>query len=295
MELLRRKKSTICFFILPALVAYLAIATFPIFASVGMSFTKWNMGGFQKWIGLKNFVQLFTIDDIFLGSIQHVLYATVLSICVQMPLSVLLAYLLTRTHRARDAFKVVFFMPNMISTTAIGILWMFVYNLNFGLLNSLLEIIGLGNLAMPWLGESSTALTCVILVACWQYIGYHMIIYLCAMQSIPQSINEAASIDGANAWQTFWKITFPMLIPILKVDLVLITTGSLRMFDIVFVMTGGGPNHSTEMIATHMYTRTFQGLQFGYGSAMGVVLAFMCILITVILNIIFNRIERSAK
>jgi len=293
MEALRRKKRTICLFVLPALIAYLAVSTFPILASTAMSFFKWNVAGNQGWIGLKNYMQLFTIDDIFKGSVQHVLYAMLLCVAIQMPLAILLAYLLTRTRHGRNAFKVMFFMPNMISTSAIGILWMFVYNLNFGLLNSLLKALGLGDYVMPWLGETSTALTCVIVVACWQYIGYHMIIYLCAMQSIPQSINEAAAIDGANAWQTFWRITFPMLIPILKVDMILITTGSLRMFDIVYVMTNGGPIHSTEMIATHMYTRTFRGLQFGYGSAMAVILTLMCVLITIILNASFKRIERT--
>ena len=181
----------------------------------------------------------------------------------------------------------------MISTVAAGLLWMFVYNYNFGLLNSFLRLLGLESLTLPWLGEESTALTCVVLVACWQYIGYHMIIHLCAMQNIPQTINEAAAIDGASAWQNFWRITLPMLAPILKLDLVLIATGSLRMFDIVFVMTGGGPNHTTDMIATHMFTRTFRGMQFGYGSAMAVILTVMCLIITVLLNVFFKRLEKQ--
>lgn len=293
METLRRKKSTILLFVLPALVAYLSVATFPIIASFGMSLFKWNVKGNQGFVGLKNFAQLFSIDNIFQEAIGHGLYATALCLLIQLPLSILLAYLLTRTQRARDLFKVTFFLPNMISTAATGILWMFVYNLNFGLLNSLLRGMGLGSLAMPWLGESSTALTSVIMVGCWQYIGYHMIIYLCAMQSIPQALNEAAAIDGANSWQIFWRVTFPLLVPILKVDTVLITTGSLRMFDIVYVMTSGGPNHATEMIATHMYTRTFKGMQFGYGSAMAVVLTLMCILITVVLSGMFRRAEHA--
>jgi raffinose/stachyose/melibiose transport system permease protein len=295
MEALRRDKKTICLFILPALVTYLLVAAFPILCSVGMSFFKWNVAGNQGFIGLKNYRQLFTIDDIFLGSVGHVFYAAFLCLAVQVPLAILLAYLLTRTRRSRDFFKVGFFIPNMISAAATGILWMFVYNLNFGLLNGLLRLVGLGGMAAAWLGEPSSALTCVILVACWQYIGYHMIIYLCAMQSVSQSILEAAEIDGANAWQTFWKITFPLLMPILKVDAVLVTTGSLRLFDIVYVMTNGGPNHATEMIATHMYTRTFKGMQFGYGSAMAVVLTVLCVAITVLLNLAFRRVEENSQ
>lgn len=291
MDALRRNKRTICLFILPALILFFVFEAFPIFASLGMSFFKWNVAGNQGFRGLKNYRQLFTIDDIFLDSVGNVWYATALCLVTQIPLAILLAFLLTRTRKGRDFFKVAFFIPNMISTAATGLLWMFVYNYNFGLLNSLLRTIGLDQFAMAWLGEENTALTCTILVDCWRYIGYHMIIYLCAMLAIPQEINEAAAIDGANAWDIFWRITLPSMISVLKVDAVLVATGSLRIFDMVYVMTGGGPNHATEMVSTHMFTRTFKGMQFGYGSAMAVVLTVMCLLCAGVINGVFKKLE----
>lgn len=280
---------------MPALICYLAIAAFPLLCSVVMSFCKWDVAGMQGFVGLKNYLQLFTLDRTFKKAFLHTMQTTGLCLAIQIPGAVLLAYLLTRIRRGRNFFKVVYFVPNMISTAAIGILWVFILHPEFGLFNSLLNVIGLDSLASPWLGDPKTALVCVAVAASWQYIGYHMIIYLCSMQNISADILEAAEIDGANSWQTFWKITFPLIIPILKIDMVLVTTGSLRMFDIIFVMTGGGPNHASEVIATHMYTRSFQGMQFGYGSAMAVILMVLCVTATGILNAVFHKAENNIE
>lgn len=291
MEKLRRKKGTICLFVLPAVICYLLVTAFPLLCSVVLSFTDWGIAGIGGFVGLKNYTQLFTMDKIFQGSVIHTLQATVLCVALQIPSAILLAYLLTKLRRGRNFFKVAFFIPNMISTAAIGLLWSFIYHPEIGLLNTVFKAVGLGKLAHTWLGDPNTALVCTIIAACWQYIGYHMIIYLCAMQNISSDIIESAQLDGASSWQAFCKITFPLIVPILKIDMVLVATGSLRIFDIVFVMTGGGPNHASEMIATHMYTRAFKGMQFGYGSAMSVILMIMCILVTVVLNRAFRGAE----
>lgn len=291
MERLKRNKKTICLFILPAVICYLAVAAFPLLCSTILSFADWDVAGLNGFTGLDNYVQLFTTDTIFQNAVFHTLEATVLCLICQIPFAILLAYLLTRIKRGRNFFKVAFFVPNMISTSAIGILWIFILHPDFGLVNTLLRAMGAENLTHAWLGENGTALICVIFAASWQYIGYHMIIYLCAMQNIQEAVLEAAVIDGANSWQVFWKIIFPLIVPILKIDAVLVATGSLRIFDIVFVMTGGGPNHASEVIATHMYTRAFKGMQFGYGSAMSVVLMVMCIAVTIVLNAVFKKAE----
>lgn len=295
MEKLRKDKRTICLFILPALFCYLMIATFPLLCSAVLSFADWDVAGLNGFVGLKNYIQLFTTDKIFQDAVVHTLIATILCLLIQVPCSVLLAYLLTKIRKGRNFFKVAFFVPNMISTAAIGILWIFILHPEFGLINSILRFAGLDSFTHVWLGESGTALVCVIFAASWQYIGYHMIIYLCAMQNISASVLESAEIDGATSWQAFCKITFPLIVPILKIDTVLVATGSLRIFDIVFVMTGGGPNHASEVIASHMYTRSFKGMQFGYGSAMSVVLMIMCVLVTVILNGVFKRAEENME
>jgi raffinose/stachyose/melibiose transport system permease protein len=133
----------------------------------------------------------------------------------------------------------------------------------------------------------------VVTAIAWQFFGYHMIIYLTAMQNISTEIIEAASIDGANPFQNFWKITLPLIAPIMKVDFVLIVTGSLRTFDLIYAMTSGGPNHATEVVATHLYFRSFQGMQFGYGSSMAVILIILCLAATWIINMAFKKAESS--
>lgn len=293
MERLRQNKKTICLFALPAVLCYLLVTAFPLLCSTALSFTDWGIAGIGNFIGLKNYTQLFTTDRIFQGAILHTLMATVLCLVIQIPSAILFAFLLTRLNRGRNFFKVAYFIPNLISTAAIGLLWSFIYHPEMGLLNTLLRQIGLEEYTNVWLGDPKTALTCTIVAASWQYIGYHMIIYLCAMQNISSDILESAELDGATSWQVFWKITFPLIVPILKIDMVLVTTGSLRIFDIVYVMTGGGPSHASEMIATHMYTRAFKGMQFGYGSAMSVILMILCIGVTVVLNKSFEHAENK--
>lgn len=295
MEKIRGNKKTVAIFILPALCCYLSIAAFPLLCSTVLSFFNWDVAGLNQFVGLKNYIQLFTTDRIFQKAVIHTFAATILCLVIQIPSAVFLAYLLTRLKRGRNFFKVAFFVPNMISTSAIGILWVFILHPEFGLVNAILRVLGLEQFTHVWLGESDTALICVILAASWQYIGYHMIIYLCAMQNISASVLESARIDGATSWQAFRKITFPLIAPILKIDTVLVATGSLRIFDMVFVMTGGGPNHASEVIASHMYTRSFKGMQFGYGSAMAVILMILCIAVTVFLNAVFKHAEEKIE
>lgn len=295
MEKIRSNKKTVAIFILPAVCCYLSIAAFPLLCSAALSFFNWDVAGLNQFVGLKNYIQLFTTDRIFQKAVIHTFAATALCLAIQVPCAVFLAYLLTRLKRGRNFFKVAFFIPNMISTSAIGILWIFILHPEFGLINAILRALGMERFTHVWLGESDTALLCVILAASWQYIGYHMIIYLCAMQNISSSILESARIDGATSWQVFGKITFPLIAPILKIDMVLVATGSLRIFDMVFVMTGGGPNHASEVIASHMYTRSFKGMQFGYGSAMSVILMILCIAVTVLLNTAFRHAEEKVE
>ena len=290
MDQIRSKKSTIIFFLFPAVLLLVGIAFIPLMTTIGLSFYKWNVGGLQGFIGLKNYIRLFTVDSVFSIAVANTIKITILCVVIQIPCAVVLAYLLKCTSRGKNFFKNSIFLPNVISGSAIGLLWMFVYYPNFGLVNSFLRAIGLETLQRPWLGDKTTALYCVTIAACWQYIGYHMIIHLCAMESIPESIMEAAAIDGANAWDNFWHIVLPNTLSVLKIDVVLVATGSLRIFDVVFSMTAGGPNHATEVIASHMYMRSFRGMQFGYGSAMAVVLMVMCLALTGIINIVFRRI-----
>lgn len=187
--------------------------------------------------------------------------------------------------------QTVFFLPCVICGVAVGLTWTFVYNGNYGLLNGFLKAIGLGGLQQMWLANKETAMLCIIIVIMWQYVGYHMVIQLAAMRNIDSSFYEAAEIDGATGWQQFKYITFPLIKPILKIDAVLIITGSLKYYDLVAVMTSGGPNHATEVMSTYMYYQSFNILNYGYASAIGVVLMLLCILSVGISNRVFKTDE----
>jgi raffinose/stachyose/melibiose transport system permease protein len=175
-------------------------------------------------------------------------------------------------------------MPNILASVAVGLLWSFVYNPEFGIINRLLTAMGLENATGLWLADQKAVMPCIMVVICWQFIGYHMIIYLAAIENIPQSLIEIATIDGANLRQRIFHIILPLIKPIIRIDTVLIATGSLRYFDLIYVMSNGGPNHSSEVMALYMYYKSFRDMQYGYGSAIAVVLLVMCLAVTVLLN-----------
>lgn len=281
---MNKNKKAIFLFLMPALVIYLSVVALPVFSTAYNSFFKWNLVDAKKFIGIKNFVQLFTIDAIFKTSLKNTLLLLVLSIVIEVPFAIILALAITRTVRGSRYYKTVYFMPNILASVAVGLLWSFVYNAEFGIINRLLTAVGLENATGLWLADQKTVLPCIMVVICWQFIGYHMIIYLAAIENIPQSLIEIATIDGANLRQRIFHIILPLIKPIIRIDTVLIATGSLRYFDLIYVMSNGGPNHSSEVMALYMYYKSFRDMQYGYGSAIALVLLFMCLAVTVILN-----------
>ena len=167
-------------------------------------------------------------------------------------------------------------------------LWKFVYHQEFGLLNKLLEVIGLEEYTKAWLGDKNVALFCIIVVVMWQFVGYHMVIQIAAIKNIPSEVLEAARIDGAGPWILFRTITFPLIKNILSIDAVLIITGSLKYYDLVAIMTNGGPNHATELMSTYMIFQGFRTLKYGYSASIGVVLLVLCALSVFISNKVFK-------
>ncbi len=283
-----KNKKTIVLFLMPALLIYLGVVAAPVFSTIYNSFCKWNLVDVKKFAGFNNFVQLFTIDRIFRTSLNNTLLLMVLSVVIQVPLAILLAVAISGAARGKRYFKTVFFMPNILASVAVGLLWSFIYNAEFGLVNRLLILFGLDDLTGLWLADQKTVLPSIMVVICWQFIGYHMILYLAAIENIPVSLIEMATIDGAGAWERLKSIILPIIKPIIGIDTVLIATGSLRYFDLIYVMSNGGPNHSSEVMALYMYYKSFRDMQYGYGSAIAVVLLGMCMLITVVLNRLFK-------
>ena len=242
----------------------------------------------SKFIGFKNYINLLK-DDTFALAVRNVLLWAVMCYGTQMILGLFFAYILFQRVKGAQFFQAVFFMPSVICGTAIALLWKFVYHAEFGILNGLLKSIGLENLCRNWLSDEKTAIYAVIVICMWQFVGYHMVIHLSGMRNINPEYFEAASIDGANKWQQFWQIMFPLLKDILRIDSLLITTACLKAYDIVAVTTEGGPSHTTETLATHMYFQGFRVLKFGYSSAIAVALLILCIIFTVLINRVFKN------
>ena len=280
-------KKSIAVFVLPAFIIYAIFALFPIAYNVYISLFNTDLMSGMQFVGLKNYISLFS-DKTFIHAFQNNILLVIGSLIAHMPLAIFFANAIFKKIKGSAFFQSVFFLPSVICGVAVGLTLTFIYNGNYGLLNAFLRAIGLGSLEQVWLSDKNLALFCIMVVVMWQYVGYHMIIQLAAMRNIDASLYEAASIDGASAWQQFTNITFPMIKPILKIDAVLIITGSLKYYDLVAVMTGGGPNHATEVMSTYMYYQAFNIHKYGYACAIGVVLMLLCICSVGISNKVFK-------
>ena len=241
-------KKSIAVFVLPAFLIYVIFALFPIAYNIYLSFFDTDLMSHMTFVGLGNYKDLFN-DGTFNHALSNNILLVIGSLIAHMPLAMFFGNAIFKHIKGATFFQTVFFMPSVICGVAVGLTWTFIYNGNYGLLNACLKIIGLGNLQQVWLSNKDIALFCIMVVIMWQYVGYHMIIQLAAMRNIDPNFYEAAELDGATDWQQFWYVTFPLIKPILKIDAVLIITGSLKYYDLIAVMTKGGPNHATEVMA----------------------------------------------
>lgn len=290
MKQIMSNKVSIAVFVLPAFLIYAVFALFPIGYNLYISLFETDLMSGMTFVGLKNYISLLT-DRTFTHAFQNNILMVIGSLIAHIPLALFFANAIFKKIKGAAFFQSVFFMPSVICGVAVGLTWTFIYNGNYGLLNAFLRAIGLGSLEQVWLSDRNLALICIIVVVMWQYVGYHMIIQLAAMRNIDSALYEAAEIDGASGWQQFTSVTFPLIKPILKVDAVLIITGSLKYYDLVAVMTGGGPNHATEVMSTYMYYQAFNIHKYGYACAIGVVLVVLCMLSVGISNKVFKTEE----
>lgn len=267
----------------PALIFFVVFTIYPLLYGFVISLYQWNGVGKKTFIGLGNYLGLIQ-DSAFWAALQHNIIYVVGVVTGKVVIGLLLAILLTRKMKGITFYRICFFMPMMMSAVAVGYLWAYVYNYNFGLINSFLKAIGVPMNHLPkWLGSTDTSLISVIIVELWRWVGYHTVIFIAAIQGIPKELYEAATVDGANALQTHWYITFPQLKSTIILNVMLSLIGAIGTFDLIHVMTDGGPNKSTEMIMTYMYNQAFIGDRFGYASAIAYV-AFLIILIFTILQ-----------
>jgi len=241
------------------------------------SFLGWDGINQPTFIGIGNYIELFTSPVAgFPKSLLNALILAVLSVFIQLPLSLGLALVLSRGVKGEKFFVAVFFMPVLISTVVIGQLWLKIYNPEYGIVNVALNSLGLEKYARTWLGEQDTALIAVFIPIIWQYVGYHMLLMYAGIKSIPTEIREAAKVEGATEGQIDRYIIIPMLKPIIKVCVIFAVTGSLKAFDLIYVLTRGGPAKATEVPSTLMVAMIFDRNRYGFGSAIAIMIIALC-------------------
>jgi raffinose/stachyose/melibiose transport system permease protein len=269
-------------FVLPALLIYFFYFIYPIPVSGYYSLFRWNgISPHKQYLGFGNWIRL-AQDELFWKSFANNLILVVASIVIQLPMGLALGLLVSSRLKGIRVFKLLYFIPMMLSAVAIGITWKFIYEPSYGLLNALFRIVGLGALARGWLGEPALALAAVIATICWEFIPFYMVIFAAALAGISQELIEAAYIDGASPSVTFFRITLPLLKGTIRTAAILSLTGSLKYFGLIYVMTEGGPNHATELLATYMYKQAFTSFSMGYGSTVAVFMFLISFLLTVV-------------
>jgi len=290
MKKLYSNKLYIFIFLLPALLLFCGVLIAPIGASLYYSFFDWNGIGAKAFIGLSNYKELFTSNAIgFMKALRNSLLLAALSVFLQLPLALGLALTLGRRIRGERVFLSVYFMPVLISTVVIGQLWLKIYNPDYGILNVFLRSIGLENWTQIWLGTKKTALGAVFVPTLWQYVGYHMLLLYAGVKSVPTELREAAMLDGATDGQVNRYIVLPYIKPIIRISVIFAVTGSLKSFDLIYVLTNGGPMHATQVPGTLMISMHFLRNRYGMGSTIAVMLILLCFGFALLISAIFKE------
>ncbi|GGW07349.1 sugar ABC transporter permease [Streptomyces narbonensis] len=277
--------ASVAWFLVPALVLFLVFVLAPIVVAVWTGFFKWGgIGPMDDFVGFGNYTKLFD-DQVFLGDLGRGLYLILMSVLVQLPFALFTAVLLNQKLRGRAVYRMLFFAPYILSEVVTAVLFTMIFLPGAGMADHLAGFFGLEGLQGKWLADPSTVMPTLFVVMIWKYFGFHMMLFLAGLQSIPSEILEAASIDGAGAWQRFRHITLPLLGPTIRISVFLSIIGSIQLFDLVWVMTAGGPNHSSETMAIAMFQFGFKRYQVGYASAISVVL-FM---ISLVFSLFYQR------
>lgn len=275
--------------ILPAVILSVVFRFYPFFNGFVLSLQNWDGVNDPVFVGLQNFVEILTQDTMFWKSLTNNMIFALFTVAGKVAIAMFLAILLNQKIRGLTLYRTVLFVPVVMSFVVVGLLFGWILNYNFGLLNSILRSLGLDILAQDWLGDPKIALYSIIAVDIWKWYGFHMVIFLAALQSIPKDLYESAEIDGASGWKSFCRITLPLLAPITAVNIAISLQGGFNVFDLIYVLTEGGPFNSTNVVALHVYVRGFKYYRMGYATAMSYMLFFIIIIITGIQLKIMNK------
>ena len=267
-------------FLLPNMIIFLLFIIIPLFQGLRMAFMDWGIFTVPEFVGLKNFGNLFK-DDVFLITIKNTIVYSFFTVVLLTVVSLCLALMLSRNSmKGERVFRAIFYIPSLLSMIAVGIAWRFILGDEMGIINYVVR--RLGGDGIPWLTNGNLAMMCVIVVSVWASSGYYMIMFISGLQAIPSDLYEAARIDGSSAWNTFWRITLPLLKSTVLVVLVLATIASFKAYELIVTMTKGGPGYATKFIVQQVYQVAFQEDRMGYASAMSIILMIIIGIFTLV-------------
>jgi len=271
--------------VVPALLVFLYFVVVPFLETFYYCFTDWNgMTKTYNFIGFKNFEKIFN-DKIFWLSLKNNIKFCVWGGILTFGIGIFNAVLITQSDlKEKNVYKILFFIPQILSIVAVAAIWKFIYNPEWGILNGLLDALGLGALKHTWLGEKSTVVGALIVVWVWISVGFYMVLFIAAIEGISKDIFEAATIDGATRWQQFWTITFPLIAETTKTCVIFFLINAFTgVYSLVKTMTEGGPAHGSEVVTSYMYNQAFVRSKFGLGTAMGVTMVVLVAILSAIL------------
>ncbi len=271
----------------PTILIYCLYIVIPLFVAVYYSLTNFKGIVTPEFIGIKNYIKMFG-DRYFLVSVKNTAIVLLMSILVLLPASLILALVLNRSFKGSNVYKALNFLPNIIAPIVVGLIWGYIFDPEMGLINSALDLMGRVAWKQTWIGGLVLTPYCVGVIYSWQNVGYIATIFLAGLKTIPNELFESCQIDGANGWQTFRYITVPMLKETFAINIILIITGCFKIFELVYQLTNGSPNHMSEVMTTYMYNTTFISSRYGYGMSIAV---FSCI-VTMSFTLIYLFILR---
>ncbi len=270
-------------FLLPALVLFATFSVFPFYLMMETSLFQWDgVSPIRQFVGLHNYAQAILHDPVFHQSFIHGSWVTLLALTFQNALALLLAIAVNRNLPGRGIYRTIFFLPPILSEIVVGLIWFWIYDGNFGILNESLTRLGLASWARSWLADPHTALNAIAVIHMWKGFGWGFVIFLAGLQTIPDELYEAARVDGAGSWYRFWHITIPLLSPVVILVSILTILGTMQIFALIIATTGGGPGYHTEVPITRIFASMLGSSRFGYACAQGIVFGLILLVFSLL-------------
>jgi len=268
-------------FVLPALAMFFTFSIYPFYKVFQLSLYNWDgISPTMKFVGFSQFKDIFFSNPVWWSSMGNAAYITLLALIIQNALALILALAVDKDIKGGNAYRVIFYLPPVLSGIVVGLIWNWIYDGNYGLLNFWLSKIGLAHLTRAWLAEPKTALTCVAIIHMWKGFGWGFVILLAGLQNIPRELYEAAKVDGASGWDTFMRITIPLMVPVFVLVSILTILGTMNIYDLIVATTGGGPGYHTEVPITRILASMRYTSRFGYACAQGLVFGVVLLIVS---------------